>query len=46
MKSVISENKNNTFMNFFDITKKYYKLACMNYVKTCAIVPFQHSVKA
>jgi hypothetical protein len=26
MRSVRRKNKNKTFMNFFDITKKYYKL--------------------
>jgi hypothetical protein len=28
------ENKNKTFMNVFDITKKCYKLACMDGIKT------------
>jgi hypothetical protein len=31
-------------MNVFDIIKKYYKLASMDNVKTCAIVPFQYSI--
>jgi hypothetical protein len=39
------KNKNKTFINAFDITKKCYKLACMDGVKTWAIVPFQYSVK-
>ena len=33
-------------MNVFDITKKCNKLACMDNVKTCAIIPFQYSIKA
>jgi hypothetical protein len=45
LKSVIWKNKNKTFMNFFDITKKCYKLACMDSVKTWAIVPNQYFVK-
>jgi hypothetical protein len=32
-------------MNIFDIANKYYKLACMYYVKTCAIVQFQYFIK-
>jgi hypothetical protein len=32
-------------MNDFDITKKCYKLACMDGVKTWAIVPSQYSEK-
>jgi hypothetical protein len=32
-------------MNVFDITKKCYKLACMDGVKTWAIVPSQYSFK-
>jgi hypothetical protein len=34
LKSVTWENKSKTFMNFFDTTKKCYKLACMDSVKT------------
>jgi hypothetical protein len=34
LKSVTWINKNNFFMNAFDITKKCYKLACMDGVKT------------
>jgi hypothetical protein len=34
-----------TFMNVFHIIKKCYKLACIDYVKTCAIAPFQYSIK-
>jgi hypothetical protein len=34
MKSVTWENKNKNFMDVFDITKKYYKLSCMDNVKT------------
>jgi hypothetical protein len=30
-----------TFMNIFDITKKCYKLACIDKMKTCAIVIFR-----
>jgi hypothetical protein len=33
-KSVTWKNKNKTFMNVFDITKKCYKLACMDDIKT------------
>jgi hypothetical protein len=33
-------------MNFFDITKKYYKLACMDgVILTWAIVPSQYCFK-
>jgi hypothetical protein len=34
LKSVTWKNKNKTFMNVFDTTKKCYKLACMDGVKT------------
>jgi hypothetical protein len=30
----MQKTKNKTFMNVFDTTKKYYKLACMDGVKT------------
>jgi hypothetical protein len=39
------EFKINKFMNVFYNTKKCYKLACMDNVKICAIVPFQYSIK-
>jgi hypothetical protein len=45
MKRVTRKNENKTFMNIFDITKKCYKLECIGNMKTCAIVPFQYSVK-
>jgi hypothetical protein len=34
LKSVTWENKNKIFKNVFDTTKKCYKLACMDGVKT------------
>jgi hypothetical protein len=34
LKNITWENKNKTFMNVFDITKKCYKLACVDGVKT------------
>jgi hypothetical protein len=33
-----------TFINVFDITKKCYKLACIDNVKTCAISIFHQKV--
>jgi hypothetical protein len=45
MKSVTKKNEYKTLMNTFDITKKCYKLECIDNMKTCAIVPFQYSVK-
>jgi hypothetical protein len=34
LKNITWENKNKTFMHVSDITKKCYKLACMDGVKT------------
>ena len=34
-----------TFMKVSYITKKRYKLACIDNVKTCAIVPLQYLLK-
>jgi hypothetical protein len=37
LKSITWENKNKTFINVFDTTKKCYKLACMDGVKTWSL---------
>ena len=45
MKSVTRKDEIKNFVNIFYIKKKCYKLECTNNIKTCAIVPFQYSVK-
>ena len=45
LKSVILKNQNKASINVFDITKKCNKLACMDGLKTWAIVPIQYSIK-